>query len=152
MKQYGAEQNDLLPIYEIFKKVKDPTCNAFIFNSLIIKANSKKNGIDIHYDDTLSIKTGLLKRLILPKWISVIYLNLPKKFKGGSIMINNFRNYNFYCPKAKIQPKVGKYIKFKGDSSHIVNNIESDEDDYRISIIFEQYIVDDKVSVPFSIN
>jgi hypothetical protein len=146
------KENNLSPIYELFKRVKDPNCNAFVFNILVIKANSKtKNGIGVHYDNTLSIKTGLLKRFILPKWVSVIYLNLPKNFKGGSIMINNFRNYNFYCPKAKIQPKVGKYIKFQGDSSHIVNDIDSDEADYRISIIFEQYIIDDKVSIPFSI-
>ena len=74
--------------------------------------------------NTLLLKTGILNRYILPKWISVIYLNIPNTFKGGDILVNNFRNHNFICPKAKITPKVGKYIKFRGDSNHYVKNID----------------------------
>lgn len=148
------KKNNLLPIYQVFKKIKDPKCNAFVFNSLVINTNSKKDKeIGIHYDNTLQIKnSGFFKRFILPKWISIIYLKLPKNFKGGSLKVNNFRNHDFYCPKAKIKPVIGKYVKIRGDSNHYVENIESDEDSYRISIIFEQYVIDKNIIIPFSFD
>ncbi len=148
------KKNNLLPIYQVFKKIKDPKCNAFVFNSLIINANSKNNKeIGIHYDNTLQIKNrGFFKKFLLPRWISIIYLKVPKNFKGGSLKVNNFRNHNFYCPKAKINPVTGKYIKMRGDSNHLVENIQSNEDSYRISIIFEQYTIDENINIPFSLN
>ena len=126
-------------IYKIFQKIKLKNTNAYIFNVLIIKTNnqnknSNKDEVDYHYDNTLGITYN--NKSIMPYQITVLYISLPKKFKNGQLVINNF-----CCKKiAKIiKPEIGKKIDFRGDSLHKVNKIFSKKKDYRISLVFEQY-------------
>lgn len=144
------DKNNLTDIYNLFKKIKKPDCNAFVFNSLIINSNKSKE-IESHYDNTLSIKHGLLNRDILPKWVTVIYIKLPKKFTGGKLLLNNFSNFNFYYPKCTIIPEVGKLVQFRGDAYHLVEEIKANLEDYRISLVFEQYQIGN-IDFPFYVN
>lgn len=140
---------DLEDVYNIFKKIKDPNCNAFVFNVLIVTKQSKE--IKGHYDSTLNIRDGIFNRRMMPKWVSVIYIKLPNKFEGGRLLLNKFTNINFNIPNSIIQPETGKYVKFRGDSYHKVESFKTKEDTYRISLVFEQYQISN-IKIPFKIN
>ena len=48
----------------------------------------------------------------------------------------------------KVTFKTQDYLYIKEEDQ----NIESDEDSYRISIIFEQYVIDKNIIIPFSFD
>lgn len=134
---------NLKPICDIFEKIKQKGTNAYYFNSLVIKPKKYHDGniIDYHYDDTLNIKddNGLL---YLPVCVTVIYIKVPKECNGGQLKLKEFGSTtnNLFGDEIRIKPKVGKKVVFRGDMMHAVNNIISeDEEDFRISLVFEQY-------------
>lgn len=142
LKQYNLEQ-----LYEIINKLIHNTTNdsnAYYFNILIIptKKENKKMAANFHYDNTLSIEKN--NKDILPKFVTVLYLHLPTKFNNGHLIIKNNND------DIKIKPEVSKLIKFRGDTYHGVENMSSNNNDFRVSLVLEHYKLsnDDLKQVP----
>jgi len=132
-------KNGLKEIYEIFKTVKSPDTKYYICNVLILPTSS---GITIgeHYDGTHET-TDYLDRQYMPMCTSVLYLNLPSTFEGGELYLKKFNSSYIY---KNIKPCIGKMVEFRGDMAHGVNEIHSEENVDRLSLVFEQYTVANK--------
>jgi hypothetical protein len=137
--------NDLHEIYDIFKRIKKDGTNVYICNILILPVSSGTT-IGEHYDGTHE-ETDIFGREYMPLCSTVLYLNLPNSFTGGQLFIKKFNNDHIY---KKIDPIIGKLVQFRGDMSHGVDEIYSDEKTDRLSLVFEQYIVDKEI--PFKIE
>jgi len=74
----------------------------------------------------------------MPLCTSVVYLQVPKSFTGGELFLKKHEHDGIY---KEIPPKPGKYVRFRGDMFHGVNRIYSNDKTYRLSIVFEQYII-----------
>jgi len=146
-------KNNIKFIYDIFMKIKNPKCNSFIFNTLIIYPEKKSQifnenidkSIKRHYDCTISVKEKWFPyRRYLPKCVNVIYMQTPNHFYGGQLEL-----FTFYAikntPNEKITPKMGRMVCFRGNLQHSVQSIYSDETIPRISLVFEQYELPDNV-------
>ena len=138
-------ENNLHEIYDIFKRVKKHGTNVYICNILILPVSSGTT-IGEHYDGTHE-ETDIFGREYMPLCSTVLYLNLPNSFTGGQLFIKKFNNDHIY---KKIEPIIGKLVQFRGDMSHGVDEIYSDEKTDRLSLVFEQYIVDKEI--PFKIE
>jgi hypothetical protein len=138
-------KNNLHEIYDIFKRVKKHNTNVYVCNILVLPVSS---GITIgeHYDGTHE-KTDIFGRQYMPLCSTVLYLNLPNTFTGGRLFIKKFNSNHIY---KKIDPAIGKLVEFRGDMSHGVDEIYSDEKIDRLSLVFEQYILDEEI--PFNIE
>jgi len=138
-------ENNLHEIYDIFKHVKKYGTNVYICNILVLPVSS---GITIgeHYDGTHE-ETDIFGRYYMPLCSTVLYLNLPNTFTGGQLFIKKFNNNHIY---KKIDPVIGKLVQFRGDMSHGVDEIYSDEKTDRLSLVFEQYSLDKEI--PFKIE
>ena len=135
-------KSGLEEIYKIFKNIKEPKTNAFIFNVLVIppsKKDSKPIKIKKHFDCTMNVQDWL-GRDYLPLCVTVLYLNLPKTFTNGQLQTYKFGESKKSLYKG-ITPAVGKKVQFRGDMYHGVEAIYSDETVPRISLVFEQYIL-----------
>lgn len=129
--------------YNVFRKIKNPKCNAFICNLLVIPARNKKQSpeIGMHQDCTLDItEESFPYRTYLPKCVSVLYIQTPVIFSKGELELYTFMGLSD-IPEQVITPKIGRLVEFRGDLFHSVNSFESDEDTPRVSLVFEQYIL-----------
>lgn len=131
-------ENNLIFVYEMFKKIKDPACNAFIFNILIIPSkNIKEDSVAMHHDCTFEAReTNFPYRYYLPKCVNVIYAKICNEFKGGKLKLYDFNGNHV---KHYITPKERKMVMFRGDQLHCVQNYISKDKSPRISLVFEQY-------------
>ena len=134
-------KNGLTEIYNIFKMVKAPGTIQYVCNILILPVSS---GITIgeHYDGTQET-TDWLNRQYMPMCTSVVYLNLPNKFEGGELFLKKFNTSRVY---KIVKPSIGKMVEFRGDMSHGVYEIHSEENIDRLSLVFEQYTVSDNTT------
>ena len=136
------KKSGLEEIYSIFKNIKEPNTNAYIFNVLVIppsRQDIKPIKINKHFDCTMN-EQDWLGRDYLPLCVTVLYLNLPKTFTKGKLQTYKFGGSKKRLYKA-ITPAIGKRVQFRGDMYHGVEAIYSDEDIPRISLVFEQYIM-----------
>ena len=125
--------------YNVFQKIKNPKCNAFICNLLVIPARSSEIGL--HQDCTLDIvEESFPYRIYLPKCVSVLYLQTPEFFSHGELELYTFLGIS-KTPEQVIKPKIGRLVVFRGDLYHSVNSFRSEEKTPRISLVFEQYIL-----------
>jgi len=130
---------DIEDLYPIVTKIINDISkksNAYIVNVLIIEpkiSNCSNKIVNYHYDDSLDIMSG--KKIQLARWITANYLQLPKHFTSGELLIYDIGNKKNYL----INPEVGSMVRFRGDSYHGVNKICSDEKTKRISLIIEHY-------------
>lgn len=109
-------------------------CNAFYLNLLLIPPGKK---IEAHVDATLRKATQQAD--LLPKIVSVIWLELPQEIRGGEL-----RLYDQTRPVGAISPSVGKVVHFQGHLNHEVTPVSlpqscTNEKNLRISLICEQY-------------
>lgn len=72
-------------VWNIFNKVVLPESNAFVINTLIIN-KSLHNSIDLHYDNTIEVETGIFNRELLAHNINIIYINVPNDILGGKFV------------------------------------------------------------------
>jgi hypothetical protein len=135
------EKHNLKCIYEIFKKVKEPKTNSHVCNVMVVPpcndTTDKEISVGGHYDGSIE-ETDCFGKYYLPLCTSVLYLQTPKKFTGGELFLKKYYDDKVY---ARISPIVGKYVRFRGDMYHGVHKMYSDENTYRLSIVFEQYII-----------
>tara|TARA_Y100001970_G_C14159419_1_gene817601 strand:+ start:422 stop:973 length:552 start_codon:yes stop_codon:yes gene_type:complete len=151
---YKLMEHDLKPIYELFLDIRDPRCNYFQFNPLVIEplnTNSPRhNSIEFHYDNHATWYSWLVeKKIYLPLFVSVIYVSLPEKFIGGNLVLKKFDRKKRY---KKVRPSIGMHVNFRGDLFHGVEAIQSDEHVKRISLVFEQYSIPNFNPDAFTIN
>lgn len=131
-------------IYNVFTKIKNPKCNAFACNVLIMPARDNDTNVlsgGKHHDCSMEINEPYFpNRTYLPKCISVLYLQTPNEFTGGELELYTFMGLSTK-PNEIIKPKIGRLVVFRGNVRHSVKSFDSVEDTPRISIIFEQYII-----------
>lgn len=129
--------------YNVFRKIKNSKCNAFICNLLVIPARNKKHSpeIGMHQDCTMDITEEYYPhRTYLPKCVSVLYIQTPEYFIDGELELYTFMGLSD-TPEQMIRPKIGRLVEFRGDLYHSVKSFGSHEDTPRISLVFEQYIL-----------
>ena len=141
------QQHNATFLYNVFTKIKNPKCNAFICNALIISARNKVTNDDpmpaigVHHDCTINISEQYFpNRRYLPKCVSVLYLQTPDNFTDGELELYSFIGFSD-IPQQIIKPKLGRLVVFRGDLLHSVKSFDSVEDTPRISLVFEQYII-----------
>lgn len=141
------QQHNATFIYNVFTKIKNPKCNAFICNVLIIPPrNNEPNNIQspaigMHHDCTINISEQYFpNRTYLPKCVSVLYIQIPEQFTDGELELYSFISFS-KTPNQIIKPKLGRLVVFRGDLVHSVKSFDSIEDTPRISMVFEQYII-----------
>ncbi|AII17261.1 hypothetical protein JO84_gp027 [Aureococcus anophagefferens virus] len=140
-------------VWNIFNKVVLPESNAFVINTLIIN-KSLHNSIDLHYDNTIEVETGIFNRELLAHNINIIYINVPNDILGGKFVAYKknistlheitkpFGLSNFMpLPQPVIEQKPinGTFIKVRGDLLHKVNSFFSNTNEPRISLVIEEY-------------
>lgn len=138
------QQNNATFIYNIFTKIKNPKCNAFACNLLIIPARNNKTNVLSgirHTDCTMEINEPYFPyRTYTPKCVSVLYLQTPNEFTDGELELYTFMGLSIK-PNKIIKPKIGRLVVFRGDLKHAVKSFDSAENTPRISLVFEQYII-----------
>lgn len=137
---------DLKMMIPTLEKCMQGEANAFVLNVLMIdpeKEQQRPTGksVEYHYDMTLNQMCN--GKIILPRWVFAIYLSLPEPFVGGSLMLRRFNGAGFLKPDAVVQPRIGRMIRFRGDSLHSVEKLYSESSEQRISLILEQYCLPD---------
>jgi hypothetical protein len=142
--QQQFQQHNATFLYNIFTKIKNPKCNAFACNLLIMPARNKEtnvlSGIK-HNDCTMGINEPYFpNRTYSPKCVSVLYLQTPNEFTEGELELYTFMGLSTK-PNQIIKPKIGKLVVFRGDLQHSVKSFDTTEDTPRISLVFEQYII-----------
>ena len=142
--QQQFQQHNADFIYNIFTKIKNPKCNAFACNLLIMPARNKEtnelSGVK-HTDCTMDInKPYFPYRSYSPKCVSVLYLQTPNEFTDGELELYTFMGLST-TPNKIIKPKIGRLVVFRGNLKHAVKSFDSVEDTPRISLVFEQYII-----------
>jgi hypothetical protein len=145
--QQQFQQHNANFLYNVFKKIKNPKCNAFTCNLLIIPAcNKALNNIQSleigkHHDCSIEITEKYFpNRTYLPKCVSVLYIQTPKTFTDGELELYTFIGLS-EIPNQIIKPKIGQLVTFRGDLLHSVKSFDSNENKPRISLVFEQYII-----------
>jgi len=138
----GTEQSfidsDLKDVYDLFMRIKEPGTVSFICNVMILPVNEDVT-VGGHYDKTIE-QTDWLGRDYMPLCSTVVYLNLPVPFEGGQLYLHAYKNEGRV--HKRIEPVVGKMVRFRGDMFHWVDRIYSPQKDvHRLSIVFEQYTV-----------
>jgi len=130
------------PIYEVFKQVRIPGTNAYIFNPVLIEPSSDKieRSIDFHYDVSLEEQTKTNEgRNYLPIAVTVIYIELPDTYEGGHLRLSKFGAVDSSGIR-RYKPKLGRKFTFRGDALHCVEPIYcKNPKSKRISLVFEQY-------------
>jgi hypothetical protein len=134
------------PIYEVFKQVREPGTNAYIFNPVVIEPSTSEieRSIDFHYDVSLEeqIKTDD-GRNFLPVSVTVIYIELPDTYEGGHLRLSNYGSVDSSKIR-RYKPKLGRKFVFRGDALHCVEPIYcKNPKSKRISLVFEQYKIPD---------
>jgi hypothetical protein len=131
-------EHDLKYIYDTFIRMKEPRTNSYVCNVIVVPPCRKKEvSVGGHYDGSLE-EMDSFGKYYMPLCTSVLYLQTPSTFRGGDLFL---KKYNCDKVYALVKPVVGKYIRFRGDMFHGVHKMYSDEDTYRLSIVFEQYIL-----------
>jgi len=131
---------DFGPIHNVYKKIKHPEANAFLFNPLVIntKCTEAEDDVtaDAHYDVTLDIRS--FGRWVTPLCTTVVYVEVPDVFKLGRLGMLKFGVVDmFQILFAK--PKTGRKVTFRGDMYHYVESMYTKTPKKRISLVFEQY-------------
>ena len=133
--------HDLEDLYNIFIRVKEPKTNGFIANIVYFSpakfAASGGQYMPGHYDGMIK-KRDWLRRQYMPLCTYVVYINLQPEFTAGELFLKKYQEDEIY---KKVKPKVGKMVRFRGDMFHGTEEIESEHNVDRFSIVFEQYIV-----------
>lgn len=76
---------------------------------------------------------------------------MPEGFKGGQIEVwPNKEEYTEYT-KASLSPVENMMVEFRGDAFHKVKGFTSHNNEERISLVFEQYQIDDEF-YPYTIE
>jgi hypothetical protein len=127
---FHNEELNILKIFDLFKRIKHPDTNAYVFNTLVLESCSKEeyNGLAIDYHIDRSA------RICNPLCVTVIYIEVPENFKCGRLCLPG-------CD-IKIKPEIGKMVVFDGDIIHGVEQIVSEAPSKRISLVLEQYKLD----------
>lgn len=136
-------QNELYFLYELIEKIKDPECNAFVCNILIIPSSDNIDGLSVerHHDCTLDVKeTSFPYRVYLPKCVNVLYLQLSSLFEGGELELYDFNGFDHF-PLHLVVPQIGSLVTFRGDIEHGVRRYSSHDGLPRISFVLENYCV-----------
>ena len=71
-----------------------------------------------------------------PLKVFVLYISLPNIFEGGELIIYSDYDNNDYVT---IKPEIGKLICFDGRLNHSITKFKCNEDEYRLSVVWEVY-------------
>lgn len=154
-----------------FERARDPEANAFVLNVLIIPpspANDDVPSVGMHLDDTVGIDSP---RRYVAHTVSVLYLQVPQGMDGGILEIFHVPEdarkpggrTTATTPNVVVHPKVNQLNVFRGDAFHQItamhvprrraaeaasdvdmgdSNVSGPlADDYRVSLVLEQYRV-----------
>jgi predicted 2-oxoglutarate/Fe(II)-dependent dioxygenase YbiX len=102
------------------------SCNAFYLNPLVINAGG---GVKAHIDCSISSYIG---KTTIPNIVSVLYVEIPSDLQGGELILQHHQNQ-----VAQIQPKTNTLLYFRGDLTHLVDEVKSLQP--RVSLVCEQY-------------
>jgi len=148
-------------VWDIFERVTLPDSNAFVINTLVIKASDismMDDAVSPHYDNTIDVESGVFNRDLLARFINIIYVNCPKDIIGGEFVayekgISNVHEFSkplglssyipLPTPVVYQKPINGNYLKVRGDLCHKVNSFGSKVNDVRISLVIEEYMCND---------
>jgi hypothetical protein len=125
--------------FDYFRPVLDAAlfeqCNAFYINPLVLCNNSR---VDAHVDCRLTANGDRL----IPNLISVFYAEVDVCMKGGRII---FRPETL--DEVRLAPRSGDLLHFVGSTVHSVEEMQ--EGRRRISVVCEQYNLDEKQLLNF---
>ena len=112
-------------------------CNAYYLNALQLQAGSR---VDPHVDRSLR---AYCVDIATPVMVSVLYVDVPAGMRGGRLVLARGRRV-----LARVQPAANLLVAFGGDLTHSVERLDSDG--LRLSLVCEQYALDDRelVAVP----
>jgi hypothetical protein len=128
-------------LYELFDRIKDDDCNAFVCNILYIPTCSASSefSVERHHDTTMDIcEKTFPYRVFLPKCVNVLYLQVSNVCTGGELELFDFNGFEDE-PTQTIIPEKGKMVRFRGDLEHGVRKYTSFDNTPRISFVLENY-------------
>lgn len=130
---------DFAPIHDVYKKIKHPEANAFLFNPLLINTKcteAEQGSANAHYDVTLDVRS--FGRWVTPLCTTVVYVEVPDEFELGRLGMMRFGTNDMYSILFA-KPKTGRKVTFRGDTYHYVETMYTKTPKKRISLVFEQY-------------
>lgn len=114
---------------EYLDKVLQDNHNAFFLNPLVVY---KGNGIRPHIDFSLNPWCAP-HTPPFPYKVSVLYLQVPEKMKGGNFVIQR------WLFKKTVHPQDNLLLEFQGDLKHGVSPILESDQNPRVSLVLESY-------------
>ena len=114
------------------------SCNAFYVNSLVLTSNSR---VDSHVDCRLIPATDIR---IIPNLVSVYYAEVSPQMSGGRLILNPDTTN-----EVAILPESGDLVHFVGSVIHRVEAVTAVC--RRVSVVCEQYCLDDKALSAFPV-
>jgi len=120
---------------EYLDKIILPGTNCYYVNYLVIKKGKK---VKTHIDDTLSgyFKSNR-KKTENAKYVSVLYLIISPRMKGGELNIKMHKNKFIKRKYNIVKPEDNMLVTFDGNLYHSVNKFKKSK--IRASLICEQY-------------
>lgn len=135
---YKEKKLDLL--YDVFKKyIKNDTAYQYYSNILWLYNTSDNLYKDTGYKnhEECSIMPHTDRSLgYTPLKIFVLYIRLPNNFEGGDLKLYSDYDNNDYVT---VKPEIGKLISFNGSLCHSITKFKCNEDEYRLSVVWEVY-------------
>lgn len=124
----------MFPEFEPYlSKVLKAQANVFFLNPLVIRGGA---AVGRHADKTLG---SFVKDSPFPEWVSVLYLHIPSPRTGGDIVFHRG------MVKHRLSPKVNSVVEFPGWLLHEVTSLCTESEEPRVSLVVEQYKVNEKV-------
>lgn len=121
---------------------------------------NKKTGegfaVGLHVDTSLGIKSH---KVFMAHQVDVCYIQVPAQMEGGDLELFAYNDgvtpATERQPDQVVQPEENTHVCFRGDAYHQVRAFKSGGKGARVSLVVEQYIVDEDyywLTKPFEIS
>lgn len=126
-----------------FNASRDPYANAFVMNVLVCDKPTNKDElvVGMHVDDTLAHTLDETHQF-LAHTVTVLYVRVPEDMEGGQLEVLGPDDQDL--EPASVEPRENRMARFRGDSLHQVRGYHTNTKDLRVSLVLEQYHVDDE--------
>lgn len=143
--KFNCGEDGFHPLIPFFERARHPDSNAFVLNVLVCDKPTSVDDliVNTHVDDTLG--HDVRNTQFLAHTVSVLYVSVPDDMTGGELRIRgNETIFDEDKILDSIKPHENTMAAFRGDSYHEVNGYDTQTDKVRLSLVLEQYKVDDR--------
>jgi hypothetical protein len=145
---------DFNPLLPFFDAAHTPGTNGFVMNILVCDQGTNSSSVVVrqHVDNTL--RHTKPNTDFLAHTVSVLYISVPEDMVGGQLELLGIGEEHHTNPDHvvdSVHPVEDYSATFRGDSYHQVRGYDTATDTLRISLVLEQYKLDEE-NAPYMIE